>query len=285
MKLKFRNLFIAFVFAVLLIGTTAHATSYPIVLPKGFDIIENAGNTVSIGYSYWGQYQNERLELHIYDNSGKEVHSDSKSFSSYYDTGLQNVTFFWDTKGLTAGKYTAELHKFFYSYFSWREAPTTEKTYITLKEKPKEYKKGTTFISGKLEYKITSVSESKGTVQVLTLTNPVYTSLNIPAAITKKGITFKVTSIAKEACDFSDLNKVVIGENVKYIGKKAFYYCDDLKTIIFNTKQLDGSKVGSSAFGKTYSKARVSIPASVYDSYVSFLKTKGFASTVRYEKR
>ena len=71
MKLKFRNLFIAFIFAVLLIGTTAHATSYPIVLPKGFDIIENAGNTVSIGYSYWGQYQNERLELHIYDNSGK----------------------------------------------------------------------------------------------------------------------------------------------------------------------------------------------------------------------
>ena len=117
------------------------------------------------------------------------------------------------------------------------------------------------------------------------LTNPVYTSLNIPATITKKGITFKVTSIAKEACDFSDLKKVVIGENVKYIGKKAFYYCDDLKTIIFNTKQLDGSKVGSSAFGKTYSKARVSIPASVYDSYVSFLKTKGFASTVRYEKR
>ena len=96
MKLKFRNLFIAFVFAVLLIGTTAHATSYPIVLPKGFDIIENAGNTVSIGYSYWGQYQNERLELHIYDNAGKEEHSDRKSLSSHYETGVQHVTLFDD---------------------------------------------------------------------------------------------------------------------------------------------------------------------------------------------
>ena len=259
------------------------ASTYPTVIPNDLFINAKVGSTVNIGYYYYGEYKNERLDLYIYDKAGEEVYSKSKSFSSYYNEGGKDISFLWNTDGLPAGDYTVELHKFFYSYFEWHEAPTTEKCYITLKAMPKKITKGTTFISGRMEYKVTSINGKAGTAAVIGLSNGGYTYVNIPAKVKTKGITFKITSIAKDAFDFSSLKKVVIGSNVETIGSEAFYYSDQLKNIIFKTKKL--RKVGARAFTDLPTKVAVTIPRSVYSKYVILLKNKGFSPSVTYKKR
>ena len=123
--------------------------------------------------------------------------------------------------------------------------------------------------------------------------------VTIPATVRLNGVTYKVTSIAKNAfsgCE--DLTSVTIGKNVTTIGDKAFYKCTSLKKIVIpatvtkigksafekcknlkkitiKTKSLTEKTVGAKAFKGTPKSATVKVPAKSLVTYKKFLVKKG----------
>ena len=123
--------------------------------------------------------------------------------------------------------------------------------------------------------------------------------VTIPATVRLNGVTYKVTSIAKNAfsgCE--DLTSVTIGKNVTTIGDKAFYKCTSLKKIVIpatvtkigksafekcknlkkitiKTKSLTEKTVGAKAFKGTPKNATVKVPAKSLVTYKKFLVKKG----------
>ena len=73
------------------------------------------------------------------------------------------------------------------------------------------------------------------------------------------------------------LTKITIPSRVTTIGKQAFYGCKKLKTITIKTTKLKTKRVGSKAFGKTYSRARVKVPRSKLKTYKKLLRAKGIS--------
>lgn len=85
------------------------------------------------------------------------------------------------------------------------------------------------------------------------------TSLSIPATVKIGKVKYKVVSIKANALKSNKkVKKLVIGKNVKKIGKKAFYNCKNLKSITIKSKKL--ASVGKKAFGRLNSKAVVTLP-------------------------
>ena len=131
------------------------------------------------------------------------------------------------------------------------------------------------------------------------------TSVTIPAAVKYKGVTYKVTSIYKNAFkNNKKLKKVVIGKNVKSIGdsafmnckalskvtipsnvykigKNCFKNCTGLKSIIIKTKKLKKKYVGSNAFKKIYTKALITVQSGKSKSYKKILKARGISGKVK----
>lgn len=133
-------------------------------------------------------------------------------------------------------------------------------------------------------------------------------TLTIPATVKVDGDIYKVTSISANACkNNKKITKVVIGSNVKTIGKNAFYKCTKLKTVTIGrnvktigknafygckklnnikilTKKLTKSSVGKNAFKGIYSKAKIQVPASKWKSYKTLLKARGVSGKASIKK-
>lgn len=104
------------------------------------------------------------------------------------------------------------------------------------------------------------------------------TKITIPNKIKLGNQEYKVTSIAPNVFkNNKKIKKVTIGKNVKKIGKKAFYGCKKLKTIIIQTKKLKASNVGKKAFKGIKSKAKITIPKGKKKSYTKILRGKGIS--------
>ena len=100
-------------------------------------------------------------------------------------------------------------------------------------------------------YKITSVKGSRTACYQRPRKN--YRKIVIPDTITYLGKKYKVTAIKAGACRKQPkLKQVVIGKNVKNIGKQAFYQCKKLKKVQIKSKCLQ--KVGKQAFQGTHRK-------------------------------
>lgn len=85
------------------------------------------------------------------------------------------------------------------------------------------------------------------------------TSLTIPATVKIGKVKYKVVSVKANALkNNKKIKKLVIGKNVKKIGKKAFYNCKNLKSITIKSKKL--ASVGKKAFGRLNAKAVVTLP-------------------------
>ena len=86
-------------------------------------------------------------------------------------------------------------------------------------------------------------------------------TVNIPDTITVGGKVYKITSIAAKACrDNTKITKLVIGKNVKKIGKEAFMNCTKLKSINCKTKLLKAGKVKKNAFKGVNKKVVLKVP-------------------------
>lgn len=126
---------------------------------------------------------------------------------------------------------------------------------------------------GKLTYGVTSVTTTGGKVKVLKPVKKTYASLTIPATVKISGKTYKVTAINASAfANNKKLKSIVIGKNIKSLGKKAFYNCKKMKQINFKTKVL--KTVGKKAFHGIKKNCKFIIQKAVLSKYKKLMKNK-----------
>ena len=87
--------------------------------------------------------------------------------------------------------------------------------------------------------------------------------------------------IAQRAQD-KKIKTVVVGKNVRTIGKKAFYACKNLKKITVQSSII--KKVGAKAFKGINKKAVIKVPSKKYKAYKKVFKGKGQTKTVTIKK-
>lgn len=126
-------------------------------------------------------------------------------------------------------------------------------------------------------YKITGQNNSKktGTASFagVTGTKKKSKTITVPVSIKYKGITFTVTAVNANAFKGNKrVTKVIIGKNVKTIGKNAFYNCKKLKNISFKGTKV--TSIGKGAFLKIASRPNVTVPKSVKKKYKKLLTKK-----------
>lgn len=149
------------------------------------------------------------------------------------------------------------------------KAPETEKPDVPKKVPAK----GSVHKSadGKLAFKVTKSDAKNGTVTVSKLLKKTVKTVTIPATVTIDGYTFKVTAVANNVFkNASRLKSIVIGANVKSIGKSSFYKCKKLATITF--KGIKAPGVGKNAFKSGKSKVTVKVPNKMKKSQLNKLK-------------
>lgn len=148
-------------------------------------------------------------------------------------------------------------------------------------QKEKNIKEGMSITDSKTKtiYIVTFVVEGKNTVTYQKPKKKSVKKVNIPATITVEGVTYQVTGIANNALKgCKKLRSVVIGKNVKKIGKKAFYGCKDLRRITIKTTKLTQKTIGNKAFQGIHSKAVIQVPKKKASLYQKILRKKGFKS-------
>lgn len=167
--------------------------------------------------------------------------------------------------------------------------PTTMPTEVpdaTPAKKPStKVKVGTKYTapSTKAVYKVTATGSTK-TVQFTSAKKNAKTVV-VPASVKINGVTYKVTSIAKNAFKGNKkLTKVTIGANVKSIGANSFQNCKNLKKIVIKSKKLTKKKTGSNAFKGINSKAVVKVPKGKVKTYKKLIQAKGAGKKVTVKK-
>lgn len=138
--------------------------------------------------------------------------------------------------------------------------------------------KGKTVRIGNYKYQITKQNAKAGEAAFAGAAKK-KASVTIPASVKYKGITFKVTSVKANAMKGNaKVTKLVIGKNVKTIGKKAFYGCKKLKSIRFNSKNV--TKIKPGAFLKIKINAVVKAPGAAKRQFKKMLTKKVISKTV-----
>lgn len=128
-------------------------------------------------------------------------------------------------------------------------------------------------------YKATKTSVSTKTLEY-TGTDSNKSSITVPNTVTIDGVTYKVTSIAKNAFKNSKkLKKIVIGSNIKTIDANAFSGCKNLKSITIKSKNV--KTIGKNAFKGIKSNAKIKVPVSKVEKYKKLLEGKGLKKTVK----
>lgn len=133
----------------------------------------------------------------------------------------------------------------------------------------KTAKKGMQIKTKTAIYKITSVKGSRTVCYQRPRKS--YRKIVIPDTITYLGKKYKVTAIKAGACRKQPkLKQVVIGKNVKTIGKQAFYQSKKLKKVQIKSKCLQ--KVGKQAFQGTHKKIVIKSPRGKQKKYDNIIK-------------
>ena len=101
-------------------------------------------------------------------------------------------------------------------------------------------------------------------------------SANIPDSIKLDGTQYKVTEIAPGAFkSHKKLKKITVGKNIVKIGSKAFFKCNNLKSVKIKTTALTKKNVGKAAFKGIHPKATIKVPKKKIAKYQSILKARG----------
>lgn len=147
-------------------------------------------------------------------------------------------------------------------------------------------------------YTVTKSTANGGEVRYDRPADKSVTSISIPNTVKINGKTYKVTSIAANAfAGNKKLEKIVIGNNVKKIGKRAFANCSKLKQVklgknvkeignlafskckkikefIIKAKKLKNSKIGTNAFAGINKKVCFEVPKNKYEMFKKLKKLK-----------
>ena len=155
--------------------------------------------------------------------------------------------------------------------------PTTKKENPTVAT----VKKGTKLTVGTNIFVVTNVKAK--TVSYKGTKNKKAAKITIPATVKSGNQVYKVTAIADNAFKNNKrIKTVVVGKNVRTIGKKAFYGCKNLKKITVQSSII--KKVGAKAFKGINKKAVIKVPSKKYKAYEKVFKGKGQAKTVTIKK-
>lgn len=134
-----------------------------------------------------------------------------------------------------------------------------------------------------IKYKVTSDTTKGGTVAVYGVSNKKAKSYTIRNTISIDGYSYKITAVNDKAfVGCKNVTKIILGTNIKSIGKEAFYNCKKLKTITLQSKKI--KTVGKNAFKNIYSKANIKVPSSCLTKYKKLFKGKGQKSSVKIKK-
>ncbi len=147
--------------------------------------------------------------------------------------------------------------------------------------KPVSKPVGTVFKYSGANYKVTKASAKSPTVEYVALLSNKVKKASVPTTIKVSGVTYKVTSIAKNAFkNKKKLTTVTIGKNVTKIGAKAFYGCKKLKKIVIKSTKL--KSVGKQAIKGINKRATIDVPNSKKKKYKKLFKAKtGFKKTMK----
>ncbi len=149
--------------------------------------------------------------------------------------------------------------------------------------KPQIPEKGSTVRIGRYEYKVTKSAVKNGTVELLKPTKKTYKNAVIPSAIKINKNTFAVTSVSDKAFkNNKKLRSIIIGSNIKTIGKECFYGCSKLKAITVKSSKL--KKIGRNSLKYIYKKAFIKVPSKKISGYKKLFKNKGQKDTVVIKK-
>lgn len=123
-----------------------------------------------------------------------------------------------------------------------------------------------------LRYQITKAAGKKtGAVTLTRVLKKGASKVSVPATVTWKGKTYKVTKIGPGAFkNCKKLTKATLGKNLSSIGAKAFQNCTKLKKIVIKGSAL--KKVGKSAFASISKKAVIDVPNAKVKAYTALLK-------------
>lgn len=156
-----------------------------------------------------------------------------------------------------------------------------------------------------ISYRVTSTSKKNPTVSYQG--GEKKTTVVIPEKVSIEGVTYKVTSIAKDAFrnnkkikkvviahnitkiednafkGCKNLTSIVIGKNVKTIGKQAFSGCKNLKTVRVKTSLLTKKSVGNKAFYGIDKEAVFTLPGKKAKSYKAIFKKCGAPKKAVYQ--
>lgn len=131
--------------------------------------------------------------------------------------------------------------------------------------------KGTAVSTPKGTFKVTKTGGNQKAEAAFTASAHSAKSVSIPATVTIRGVSCKVTSIAPKALRHDKkLTKVTIGKNVKVIGKDAFNGCKKLKTILIKSSSL--KKVEKNAIRGISRKAVIRVPKKKRKAYKKLFK-------------
>lgn len=142
--------------------------------------------------------------------------------------------------------------------------------------------KGTVVKDKNASYKISDVKSK--TVEYKAPVSKTKASVVIPATVKVDGVTYKVTSIAKNAFkNNKKLKKVTVGTNITSIGANAFSGCKSLKNVTVKAAKL--KTVGKNAFKGIHKKAVFKVPAKKLKAYKKLFNSKaGIKKTMKIKK-
>ena len=130
-------------------------------------------------------------------------------------------------------------------------------------------KVGTRFVVAGQTYKVTKAGKEASFVQAKKNAKRIV----IPTTVKRKGVTYKVTSVAAKAVkNNKKVRSVVIGANVKRINNNAFYKCPALKTVTIKTTKLTKKTASKKVFKGVNKKMVIKVPKKVKKAYMKMFK-------------
>ena len=234
-------------------------------------------------FVHLGTYNNQFLvsgptSLYLLDTSGNW----SKLYSLSDDEEKNGYLYGFALNGTKATYYLSQNYK---KNGKSKTLNLDSLTAIAMVNTPTDYSNGVSDDAAELVsfQNVTYQINDNNTLTCVNVASKNKTKVVVPAKVTIGKSTYKVTSIAANAfAKNKKLKSVVIGKNVKTIGKNAFRDCSKLKKVTFKGTKL--KNVGKNAFQGISSKAVMTMPDKKLSAYTKLLKKSGIASSVKLKK-
>ena len=112
--------------------------------------------------------------------------------------------------------------------------------------------------------------------------NKKQTKIVVPDTIKINGVTYKVTSIAKNAFkNNKKLKTVTVGKNVSKMGANVFTGCKKLKTITIKSTKLTAKTLSKSTFKRITKATTIKVPKKKLSTYKKLFKNSGLSAKVK----